>query len=102
MRIDMATLIRRGLGGLTLMLLASVVLMAQQETGSIRGSVTDPSGASVPNAEVMAEQVETGLTRRTRSDAQGNYQLVQLPIGHYRVEASAPGFKKYVQVGVTL
>jgi hypothetical protein len=88
--------------GLGLMLWAGGAMLAQQETASIRGTVTDPSGAYVRQAQVSAIQAETGLERQARSDAEGNFLLVLLPIGHYRLEASAPGFKKYVQNGISL
>jgi hypothetical protein len=74
----------------------------QDVTGSIRGTVTDPSGAVVPHANVQATQLETGFTRQTRSDAQGNYLLILLPVGNYRLEATKPGFRKYVQNGIVL
>ena len=75
---------------------------AQQITGKIRGSVTDPAGAVVQSAAVTARQTETGLTRSTTTNNDGTYLLLELPVGHYRVEASAKGFEKYIQDGVTL
>jgi hypothetical protein len=81
---------------------SAAVLCAQQDTGSIRGTVLDPSGAAVANATVAATQTETGFTREARSDSQGNYLLVLLPIGHYHVEATAPGFMKYAREGISL
>src|SRR5215469_10372370 len=87
---------------LGLMLLTAGMLLAQQETASIRGTVADPSGLAVRLAQVSAIQAETGLERQARSDAEGNFLLVLLPIGHYRLQASAPGFKKYVQDGISL
>ena len=83
-------------------LLASVNVAAQQITGSIRGTVLDPSGAIVQMATVTAKQVETGLTRVAVSDRQGEYVLVELPIGHYQLEAQAKGFQKYLQQGISL
>jgi hypothetical protein len=75
---------------------------AQQITGNIRGTVFDASGAIVAGAKVTAVQVETGLVRTAPSDSQGAYVLVELPIGHYRLEGDAKGFQKYVQAGITL
>lgn len=75
---------------------------AQQDTATIRGSVRDPSNAAVAGATIEVTQAETGFMRETRSDSQGNYLLVLLPIGNYRVEAGAPGFMKYVQEGIRL
>jgi hypothetical protein len=79
-----------------------VNLRAQEVTGSIRGTVFDPSGAGVPAATVTATQIETGQARSAACDRDGNYVLVLLPVGHYRLEASAPGFRKFVQEGITL
>src|SRR5271166_229768 len=75
---------------------------AQQITGSIRGTVLDPSGAIVQAATVTAKQTETGLTRVAITDRQGEYVLVELPIGHYQLEVQAKGFQKYLQQGISL
>jgi hypothetical protein len=83
-------------------LLAGWSANAQQITGSIRGTVVDPSGALVQGASVIATQTETGLTRSTTADHSGAYVLLELPIGHYQLQAEAKGFEKYVQQGITL
>src|ERR1700735_1391885 len=83
-------------------LLASVNVAAQQITGSIRGTVSDPSGAVVQAAAVTAKQIETGLTRLAVTDKQGEYVLVELPIGHYQLEVQAKGFQTYLQQGISL
>ena len=83
-------------------LLVSSNTVAQQITASIRGSVSDPSGAIVQAATVTAKQVETGLTRVVTTDHQGEYVLVELPIGHYQLEVQAKGFQTYVQQGISL
>src|ERR1700692_4095495 len=80
----------------------SLNVAGQQITGSIRGTVLDPSGATVQAAAVTAQQVETGLTRMTITDRQGAYVLVELPIGHYQLEVHAKGFQKYLQQGISL
>jgi hypothetical protein len=74
----------------------------QEITGSIRGTVLDPSGAGIPAATVAAKQVETGLTRAVVTDRQGAYVLVELPIGHYELEVRSRGFQKYLQQGISL
>src|SRR5580704_15716679 len=81
---------------------ASLNLAAQQITGSIRGTVLDPSGAIVQAATITAKQVETGLTRTVVADRQGEYLFVELPIGHYQVEVQARGFETYLQQGISL
>jgi hypothetical protein len=82
--------------------LAGGPALAQEVTGSIRGVVLDPSGAGVSFAMVKATQVETGLTRETATGPHGAYLLVLLPVGHYRLEATAKGFQKFVQRGISL
>ena len=77
-------------------------LVAQQITGSIRGTVTDPSGAVVRDAAVSAKQIETGWLRTAVTDAAGAYILLELPVGHYELEVEAKGFQKYLQQGVSL
>ncbi len=75
---------------------------AQQITGSIRGTVNDPSGAFVESAGVTARQTETGLTRSATTDRSGAYVLLELPVGHYELMIEAKGFQKYIQQGITL
>src|SRR5450432_1731986 len=75
---------------------------AQEITGKIRGTVSDPAGAVVQSSTVTATQTETGLLRSTTTNSDGSYLLLELPVGHYRLEASAKGFQKYVQDGITL
>jgi outer membrane receptor protein involved in Fe transport len=83
-------------------LLTSLNVSGQQITGSIRGSVSDPSAAIVQGATVTAKRTETGLIRTSVTDRQGEYVLVELPIGHYQLEVRAPGFQKYLQQGISL
>jgi hypothetical protein len=83
-------------------LLAGSNVAAQQITGRIRGTVSDPSGAVVQAAAVTAKQIETGLTRVAVTDKQGEYVLVELPIGHYQLEVQAKGFETYLQEGISL
>jgi hypothetical protein len=85
-----------------IVVLAGVNAFAQQITGSIRGTVVDPSGAVVPGASVSAKQTETGLTRATSTDRDGAYILLELPVGHYQLQAEAKNFQTYVQEGISL
>ena len=82
--------------------LVCISASAQQITGTIRGSVSDPSGAVVQNASVVAHQIETGLARSATTDRTGNYLLLELPVGHYRLEVTAIGLQKYLQDGISL
>src|SRR5271157_1465003 len=81
--------------------LVSLNVAGQQITGSIRGTVLDPSGAVVQAATVTAKHIETGLTRGAVTDRQGAYVLAELPIGHYQIEVHARGFQKYLQQGIS-
>jgi hypothetical protein len=94
--------------GLRLLLALSLILAvcsplaAQSITGSITGVVTDSSGAVIPNAEVTVVNKGTNSRSAARADVSGNYSLPLLPRGEYRVEVSAPGFKRFVQEGLVL
>jgi hypothetical protein len=68
----------------------------------ISGSVADASGGAVAGAKVTATQTSTGFSRETTSATDGGYVLSNLPIGPYRLEASAPGFKSYAREGIVL
>ena len=74
----------------------------QQITGTIRGTVTDPSGAFISGAQVTAVQTATGFSRTVSTDAQGSYVLLELPVGRYRVQVAAKGFQTLVREGLTL
>jgi hypothetical protein len=78
--------------GLALLLGASC--FAQDVTGSIAGTVTDPSGAGVPNAKVTITNLDRNAVIRTATtDGSGNYSAPLLPLGAYAVAVEASGFK---------
>ena len=83
-------------------ILCAVGIRSQEISGSIRGTVTDESGGAVNGTKVTAISTDTGFQRTAVSNSQGAYVLVELPVGRYRVEAEAPGFKKYIQEGISL
>lgn len=68
----------------------------------ISGFVSDPTGAAVAGAQVIATETETQAIRQTTSDATGSYVLPALPVGPYRLEIKAAGFKSYVRSGLVL
>lgn len=78
-------------------LLAPTPLYAQIETGSVLGTVTDASGAVVPNAQVVVLNTQTGLTHKTLTNQRGAYQVLALAPGSYRVSIVASGFAPYQQ-----
>jgi hypothetical protein len=65
---------------------------AQTITGSVNGTVTDPSGAVIPNAKVTATNVDTGIATATTTNNDGVYNIRFLQIGNYKVSIEAPGF----------
>lgn len=66
-------------------------------TGTIEGTVTDPSGAVVANAEIMIHNVVSGYTQMAMADANGVFRLVNLPPNPYHLEVKAPGFSEFSQ-----
>jgi len=77
-------------------------LKAQQITGAISGTVSDPAGAVVPNASVKATNTGTQFTRVTNSDSTGAFSLQYLPVGTYTVEVTAQGFRTFVQKNLVI
>ena len=70
--------------------------------GSISGTVKDPSGRVVPNAEVTLRESTTGLSYQAHSDSRGLYTFPVLPVGHYELQVQATGFSGYQRTGVVL
>lgn len=73
---------------------------AQTVYGSITGTVTDPSGAVIPNAKIQAQEEQTGTTFNTVSTSAGAFSFPQMPVGSYDVTVTAPGFKATKLTGV--
>src|SRR5207253_7759989 len=76
-----------------LMTLIAAPVLAQSDRGSITGSVTDPSGAVVPNAKVTATNLDTSEVRETTTNGEGSYTLPELKAGRWRISVEAQGFK---------
>ncbi|MGH9345557.1 MAG: carboxypeptidase-like regulatory domain-containing protein [Terriglobia bacterium] len=85
-----------------LALLTPLGLKAQVTTATIYGSMTDRSGDVIPGAQVAAVNTGTNLTRTVKTNAEGEYRIELLPVGHYAVTASAMGFEKSVRQGIVL
>jgi hypothetical protein len=75
---------------------------AQTTFGSITGTVTDPTGAVVPDASVSVMNEGTGLERKVRTSSSGVFNAPNLDLGTYRVTVSAPGFARYERSGLIL
>ncbi len=83
-------------------LLNGALAWSQQAAASLRGSVSDASGAVVPNAQLALVNAGTGVRRATTSSATGTYEILQLVPATYRLEVEAEGFRKFVQDGIVL
>ncbi len=83
-------------------MLAAAALRGQSITSSLIGSVHDETGAVVPFAAVTAVDIATNARASSKTDASGDYLLLQLKPGSYTVEVEAAGFKKYIQSGIVL
>ena len=95
---------RVGLLGMIIvaLLAAASIAAAQTATGQITGSVQDPSGAVMRKVKVTVTNQDTGLTRVTTTNEQGDYVVPLLPVGHYLVTAEETGFKTALRSDVTL
>jgi len=78
----------------------SVCSVAQIDRAGLRGTVTDPSGRVVPQAQVTALQISTGLERKTTTSATGRYDIPELPVGNYTITFEHQGFKTLTFVDV--
>jgi len=87
---------------LALAALLTASLHAQVVGGTISGTVTDPSGAVIPNATVIVHNQDTGTQRTLTTNASGSYSAPSIPVGTYQVTATAPNFAPYSRQNVTL
>src|SRR5215831_13728605 len=89
-----------------ILLVCSIILLSltrsalAQDRGTIRGTVSDESGAAVPEAVVSARNINTGLIQSARTGMDGVYNIPYLPVGDYTVNAEKPGFRKAEATGV--
>src|SRR5438046_1165112 len=82
--------------GIVVLLLAMPLSLAAQSTfGALLGTVTDDSGAVVPNAKITVTNQGENVSRVLSADAQGNFEALNLKAGTYAVTAEAAGFKTF-------
>src|SRR6266567_6366214 len=87
---------------LSTLILFAAVAWAQTQTATLRGKVTDHSGAVVPSVQVTLTNTEQDRSWKAVSNNEGVYEFVQIPPGKYALAVEARGFKKYQQTGMTL
>jgi hypothetical protein len=83
-------------------LILTMNLWAQLTVSTLRGTATDPAGAVVVNAHIAVVQLATNLTREINTNANGDFEILDLPRGQYRLTATAPGFKTFVAENILL
>ncbi len=88
--------------GLLVVMLAFCATAWSQDTASITGTVTDATGAAVPNAQVTLKNSEHGINLSGASNGRGDFLFSSLPIGSYDLTVAAEGFKKYEARGIVL
>jgi hypothetical protein len=74
----------------------------QEVTATIVGTISDPSGAPIANADVVATDTERGTVWPTKTTSSGTYNLLRLPVGNYTVKVTAPGFQTSTHSAFTL
>jgi hypothetical protein len=97
--------VRRSGSRLAVLLAAFFVMFAAHalaQEATIVGTVTDPSGAAVPNVSITVTNTDTGIARSLTTSSEGQYVVPDLHIGHYTVRAQATGFKTVEQKGLSL
>ncbi len=86
--------------GLFVLFVSISTAFAQSAGGTIAGSVTDPTGAMVPNASITATGVDTGTVYNTLSSSGGAFRFPQMQLGRYDVKVVSPGFQSLTLTGV--
>ena len=94
--------IRRFCGVLLGLVLCGHLALAQVNTGTISGTVHDPSGAVLPGANVVIQNQDTGLSRTVTTNAAGRYSAPALGLGNYQVTVQVQGFQSQVHSGIML
>src|SRR3974377_2473121 len=94
----------RGLRSILAVMLPALITaglaFSQAVNGSLVGTVTDSSGATIPNARVTIAESQTGVSRTVSTNESGNYSFADVPPGTYTVTAEQPGFKRASRSGV--
>src|SRR6202051_1191267 len=87
---------------LTFALLVSLPVFAQVTGAPLSGTVSDPSGAAMPDAQLTIKNVATGVERTVTTNDHGFYTAVNLLAGSYQVTISAKGFDTEIKSGITM
>ena len=89
--------------GVLMVFLAGPLAWTQSlATSKVSGTITDQTGAIVPDAQVQLTETNNGQVHTVKSNSAGSYIIPDLPAGPYRLEVASAGFAKYVQNGIVL
>jgi outer membrane receptor protein involved in Fe transport len=94
---QMTRFMRCALAGALLAAMSAIPATAQNIFGAIVGTVSDSGGAVLPGAAVVATSIGTGEKRTATTDGQGNYEILSLPRGEYKIDVNATGFKHFTR-----
>jgi hypothetical protein len=97
-----SSLRRRIIFAIFALLLVALPIPAQTGNSSLRGTVVDPKGASIPDASVTITNPELGITLTAKTDKDGAYQFLEVRPATYMLSVSAAGFANYKQSGLVL
>lgn len=93
---------RTFLSVLTILCLSTPGAWGQTATADILGKVVDPANAAIPEAKVIAKNLDTNIARETATDGAGAFRIALLPTGNYEVTIEKSGFATYVQGPIVL
>lgn len=82
--------------------IATTQLRAQITMGGVAGTVKDPTGAVVKDAQITLANEATQVTQSTQSTSTGTYVFASVPVGTYTLRVDATGFKTYVDTGIQI
>ena len=82
--------------------LFSAIAWSQTQLATVFGTITDPSGAVIPQAAVTIVNQSTGFERQVLTGMTGQYRLAGLPTGNYSLRIERPGFQTQLRAGITL
>ena len=80
----------------------ATALFAQTDRGTITGTVSDAGGSMIPNVTITATHQDTNTQSKTTTNSSGEFNLVSLPVGAYRVVIQIEGFRTSIRDNVTL
>ena len=81
---------------------ASPILAQNLRTATLVGTVTDSSGAAIPNANITVTNVDTNVATQSKTNGEGAYYVPFLNVGNYQLSVESTGFKKFSQTGLIL